>query len=88
MKTLNFLDTNTPLRRDADSVCFLDAFKAGCLRTLRLFEHVGVMPTKLDIALQKRELEKKLVDSGYPRKLAQIAVAEAFASPAKLTQET
>lgn len=58
-------------------------FQVGYLKALRLFDASGGMPTAQAIALQKRELEKKLLAEGYSLTLAKIAVAEAFAQPAK-----
>lgn len=51
---------------------------AGCSRALQLFNLDSGMLPGLDVALQKRELEKKLLASGYSLKLAKIAVREAF----------
>lgn len=57
--------------------------QAGCLGVLRLFGRSGGRPFDLEVALQKRELEEKLLAAGHSRKLAMIAVAEAFSPPAK-----
>lgn len=65
---------------------FLLALQAGGLGVLRLFGRSGGMPFDLEVALQKRELEEKLLAAGYSRKLAMIAVAEAFSPTAKPEQ--
>ncbi|MEW6590205.1 MAG: hypothetical protein AB1418_04125 [Pseudomonadota bacterium] len=51
---------------------------AGCLKVLQLFGESGGTPPSRVVSLQKRELEEKLLAAGYSRKLALIAVSEAF----------
>lgn len=48
------------------------------LRLLRLFERSDGMPGREAIAMQKRELEEKLLAAGCSRRLAKIAVRQAF----------
>jgi len=62
---------------------FFAKLGAGGAQLLRLFETGGARPVELEIAAQKRALESKLLAAGYSRKLALIAVSEAFAKPAK-----
>ena len=58
-------------------------FGAGCARLLQSFDSGRGRFPEVEIAAQKRVLEKKLLATGYSRKLALIAVATAFAEPAK-----
>lgn len=57
---------------------FRHEFGAGCSKLLRLFGQGDGMSPKRVVALQKRELEEKLLAEGYSLRLAKIAVSEAF----------
>lgn len=75
---------NTPSRAAGRCLDGLMAkLGAGCSGLLRLFGPGDGRFPDVEIAAQKRELEKKLLAAGYSRKLALIAVSEAFARPAK-----
>ena len=53
------------------------------LGVLQLFGRSRGMWSELEVARQKRLLERRLLAQGFSRKLALIAVATAFAEPAK-----
>jgi len=55
----------------------------GTCRLLQSFDSGRGRFPEVEIAAQKRLLEKRLLANGYSRKLALIAVATAFAEPAK-----
>ena len=57
--------------------------QAGGLEVLQLFGAVRGMRVELEVARQKRLLERRLLAQGFSRKLAVIAVSTAFAETAQ-----
>lgn len=54
----------------------------GYRKVVRLTDAGGGMPEALAIALDKRGMEKTLLDKGFSLRLAKIAAAAAFSPPA------